>query len=312
MFTPDFVGDKRMLMGNEKLSLDKTSNNKIDVVIPYHSKDSEIIDMCIDGCINNIHDLGNIYLVANNSGQTFRVVRLIDEDELFDGNLCMKYIQSRLNTKCPDLVSRSGWFFQQFIKMGCSYAISNLADYYLVVDADVIFLKKIHFFENGRMLLTKTEEYHEPHFNCCEKLLGKPINRNHAFVAHHMLICKSIMQELLQDIEKRFNKTWYDAILDNVDNKDALVFSEYETYGHYLENRYPERLTVRRLRNVQSFKKRNLLMLLFNMADYATFHNYKKPENNPKTNPKMYKLFLSLTKNRVQKQKIKHLQLNSQ
>jgi len=279
------------------------SDNKIDVVIPYHVKDSEVIEMCINGCINNVHNLGSIYIVTGDTNLTFDSVRIIDEDELFDDGLSKKYIESRLSTECPDLVWRAGWFFQQFIKMGCSYAIPNLADYYLVVDADVVFIRKMHFLKNDRMLLTKTKEHHQPHFNCCEKLLGEPINRKHAFVAHHMLMCKPIVLELLHYIKKRFNKIWYDAILDNIDNKDVLMFSEYETYGHYLENHHPEKLVVRCLRNAQRFKIRYLLKILLNRVDYVTIHNYKKPQNNPKTNPQKYRLFLSLVRNRVQRQK---------
>jgi len=285
--------------------LSKTSNNKIDVVIPYHTKDSDIIEMCLTGCTNNIHNLGNIYVITKNSDLAFDGAELMNEDELFDDGLTKQYIESRLSTEHPDLAWRSGWLFQQFIKMGCSYAIPNLTDHYLVVDADVVFLKRTDFFTNGRMTLTKTQEYHQPHFNCCERLLGEPINRKHAFVAHHMLICKSIMLELLYNIEKRFNKTWYDAILDNIDNKNGLMFSEYEVYGHYLENHYPEKLVVRRLRNIQRFKIRCLLKLMFNMADYVTIHDYKKPKNNPKTNPQKYKLFLRLVRSKLKKQRAK-------
>lgn len=284
-------------------ALNNPPDQKIDVVIPYHSKDGDVIDMCIAGCINNVSNVGTIYVVTNDPDRIFTSVRLIDENRLFEDGLSKKYLESRLSAKYPQLVCRSGWLFQQFIKMGCSYAISDLADYYLVVDADVVFLKKINFFESGRMLLTKSEEYHEPYFDCCERLFGKPIDREHAFVAHHMLICKSIMLELLQIIEKRFNMTWYDAIIENIDEENASMFSEYETYGHYLENQYPEMFTIRRLANAQRFKKRYLLKILLNQVDYATIHNYKKPENNPKTNAQIYKLFVGLVERRVRRQK---------
>lgn len=285
--------------------MSSSSRDKIDVVIPYHEKDSEIIEMCITGCVNNVHNLGNIYVVTKSTDLAFDGAQVIDEDKLFNDGLNKKYIESRWSTENPDLVWRSGWFFQQFIKIGCSYAISNLSEHYLVVDADVVFLRRVHFFKDGRTLLAKTTEYHKPHFNCCEMLLGESINREHAFVAHHMPMCKSIVCELLDGIEKRFNKTWYDAILDNIDNEKNLIFSEYETYGHYLENRYPEKLVVRRLRNVQRFKVRHLLKVFLNLADYATIHDYKKPRNNPKTDPWIYELFIRLVRSKLQIKKTK-------
>lgn len=287
------------------MGLNKLYHSKIDVVIPYHFKDSDIIELCLAGCLTNVHNLGRIYIVTTNTCPMFDDVKIVDEAKLFSDGLTKDYIEAKLRKKCPELLRRSGWLFQQFIKMGCSYAIPSLSDYYLVVDADVVFLRRIRFFHNGRMLLAKSDEFHQPYFNCYKRLLGESADSKTSFVAHHMVICKSIMLELLDNIEKQFKKTWYDAVLDNIDKESALMFSEYETYGHYLENHYLERLTIRRLRNVQSFNERNFLILLFNMADYATFHDYKKPENNPKTNPRMYRLFHNQVKNRVEKQKIK-------
>lgn len=290
-------------MPNKQLILDDNSAKKIDVVIPYQEKDSAIIEMCVDGCIKNIYNLGCIYIVTKDTTLELDNVHLIDEDKLFDKGLSRSYIESRFRIERPDFVRRSGWIFQQFIKMGCSYALPNLRNYYLVVDSDVIFLRQMRFFKKDKMLLTKTKEYHRPYFNCYQRLLGKPARGDYSFVAHHMLMCKFFMLELLHVIEKRFNKRWYDAILDNIDDNNISMLSEYEIYGHYLEDNYPEKVIVRRLRNVQSFKIKYLLELLFNQADYATFHNYKSPQKNPRTNPKLYKLFLSLVSGRIQQQK---------
>jgi hypothetical protein len=229
-------------------------------------------------------------------------IQLIHEDELFLGGVSKKYIESRLNEKHPNLVPRSGWLFQQFIKMGCSYAIPNLTDYYLVVDADVVFLKKISFFEDGNMLLTRVNKCHQPYFDFYERLLGETVEKKCSFIAHHMLICKSIMIEILNNIEKRFKKNWYDAILDNINSDEESMFSEYETYGHYLEGHYPQKVMVRDLRIAQRFKYKYLLRLLLNQVDYATIHNYKKPENNPKTDTRIYKWFVGIVRNKVQKQ----------
>lgn len=285
------------------MTLTNMSKKTIDIVIPYHNKDSDIIEMCVNGCINNVRNLGNIYVVTNDINLSLDRVQIIDENKLFGNELSKKQIELMLREKQPSLLHRHGWLFQQFIKMGCSYAIPNLTNFYLVVDSDVVFLKKINFFDNKRMLLAKTSEYYQPHFNCCERLLGEPVNQNNIFVAHHMLICKSIMLELLHNIENRFGQKWHEAILDNInsDTEHGSMLSEYELYGHYLENNHPEKMSVRKLRYVQSFKMRLLLPILFNQAYYVAIHNYKKPENNPKTNSLKYNLFLNLVKRRLEK-----------
>jgi len=185
--------------------------------------------------------------------------------------------------------------------MGCSYAIQNLADHYLVVDSDVVFIKKTRFFNSGRMLLTKGVDFHKPCLDCCEKLLGMPANEKYSFVAHHMLIRKSIMVELLDYLGKKFRKTWYDAVLDNINYREISPFSEYETYGYYLKKNYPKEFEGRELTNSQRFKMRDILKILLNQVDYVTFHSYKKPERDPKTNPRIYRLVLNMVRNKLQK-----------
>lgn len=274
--------------------LNRATNRKIDVVIPYHGKDSKIIELCIQGCINNIENLGKIYIITSNTDLELHNIKLINEDKIFKDGLSKRYIELRWLVEYAVLAHRTGWLFQQFIKMGCSYAIPDLTDYYLVVDSDVVFLKKIDFFDNDIMLLTKTKEFHLPYFECYQKLLGESPNRQSSFVAHHMLISKVLMLELLDEIEKKFKKKWYDAILDNMDYKQASPFSEYETYGHYLQNHHADKFTTREPAWAQKLNFLCALAILFNRIDYFVFHNYKKTSKN-----KMFKLINAIVASKV-------------
>jgi hypothetical protein len=110
-----------------------------------------------------------------------------------------------------------------------------------------------------------------PNYDCYEKLLGEPIDRKQGYVAHHMLMNKQIVLELLEKIEKRFQQKWYDAILDVVTGEKDLAFSEYETYGHYVQNHYSDKIRIWKPIYIQRFKMRQLLLVLFNLADYAAF-----------------------------------------
>lgn len=261
----------------------ETKNDKIDVLIPYHDKDRDIVAMCVRGCSDNIENLGTIYVVSNNPNLELDNIRLIDENQFFDNRLSKKYIESRWTTEYPSLAHRAGWLFQQFIKMGCAYSIPSLTDYYLVVDADVVFLKTVRFFHNSQMLLAKSDEFHEPYFKCYERLLGEPPDRKWSFISHHLIISKAVMLELLQNIEERFNKIWYDAILDNIDYSQGSPFSEYETYGHYLQNHHPKKLAARKLVCLQKLKLRHILMIILNRVDYVALHSYKRINHNSNT-----------------------------
>jgi hypothetical protein len=261
----------------------ETENDRIDVLIPYHDKDRNIIPMCVQGCAENIKNLGTIYVVGNNPQLELNNVTLIDDNHFFDDRLSKEYIESRWTAEYPALAHRAGWLFQQFIKMGCPYSIPSLTDYYLVVDADVVFLKMVRFFHNGQMLLAKSGEFHEPYFKCYERLLGEPPNRKWSFISHHLIISKAVMLELLRSIEERFNRIWYDAILDNIDYSQGSPFSEYETYGHYLQNHHPEKFITRELVYFQKLKLRHIFMIALNRVDYVALHSYKKINHNSKT-----------------------------
>jgi hypothetical protein len=274
------------------------SGEKIDVVIPYSPKEKDIVEMCILGCMKNISDLGQIYVISADESFNYRGVNVIGEKVLFTDGLNRQYVEQRLNKEHPKLAFRAGWFYQQFIKLGCSYAIPRLSESYVVVDADVVFLKKVNFFDNGKLLLASSNEYNEPYFRCYEKLLGQTPDKKHSFVSHHMPFSKAIVLGLISIIERRFNRKWYDAVLDSVDG-DYSMFSEYETFGHFAQSYHPEKCRIRRLRNLQRFKVRSLLKLIFYCPDYVTIHNYKKPWNNPRTNPFLYKCFLDLTARRL-------------
>jgi hypothetical protein len=260
-----------------------TAKNKIDVVIPYHEKDRDIVAMCVRGCSDNIENLGTIYVVSNNTDLHLDNITLIDEKEFFDNKLSKQYIESRWAKANPNFAYKAGWLLQQFIKMGCAYSIPNLSDYYLAVDADVVFLKPTRFFANNQMLFATSNEFHRPYFDCYERLLDEPPNRKWSFIAHHMLISKSIMLELIHNIEQRFGNKWYDAILDSIDYTQRSPFSEYETYGHYLKNHYPEKVVTRKPVCLQRLKLRHILMIILNRVDYVVLHSYKKISNNSST-----------------------------
>lgn len=70
---------------------------------------------------------------------------ILDEDHLLDG-LTFETIHSIIKSQGREHTN-TGWFFQQFLKMG--FALSNYCrnDYYLSWDADTIPLQKISFFD---------------------------------------------------------------------------------------------------------------------------------------------------------------------
>ena len=59
-----------------------------------------------------------------------------------------------------------------------------------------------------------------------------------------MLVQKSIAREMLARIEQRGEggESWAWRILRSLPDTGNNLFSEYETYGHYVKNHHPERV----------------------------------------------------------------------
>jgi hypothetical protein len=165
-----------------------------------------------------------------------REVALIDENEMIPTVTlpALKVIP------LARLSQGHGWYFQQLLKFQFAF-VKPEDDHYLIWDADTVPLRPLEFFDaQGRMLLTKAQEYHRPYFQTYEKILGRPAQREFSFIAQHMLIRKSILRELLGEIEHHCpgNENWAWKIMRNLDGEGSNRFSEYETYGHYLKEKH--------------------------------------------------------------------------
>lgn len=150
----------------------------------------------------------------------------------------------------PFFPKGAGWYFQQFLK----YAfidVSNEDEYYLIWDADTVLLKPIDFFTpEGKPIYTTAAEHHLPYFETYQALFGNKANREFSFISQHQVICKRILREMLTEIESRnpASKGWAWAIMDNLCGHGSNLFSEYETYGHYLKANHPDSFAVRDLK----------------------------------------------------------------
>jgi hypothetical protein len=141
----------------------------------------------------------------------------------------------------------AGWYFQQFLKLAF-VDVSNDDDYFLIWDADTVLLKALDFFSpDGLPYYTRASENHHPYFETFEKLFGVPANREYSFISQHQLIKKSVLRMMIAEIEERFPdcKSWYWAVMGQLKGEGSNLFSEYETYGHYLKIKQPDSFLTR-------------------------------------------------------------------
>ena len=212
-------------------------NIDIDVVIPYHKKDEYTIYKCLDS-LHNIKNINNVYIISAKEF-IYKNVKWIDE-KIFPFT---KDEISNINPIIPK--DRSGWYYQQLLKFYI-FNVPEISSNVLVLDSDVIFLKEVSFFEQGKPCYNFSSEYTPVYFENMKKLnpyFEKSVNRSG--ICHHMLFQKNIMHEIFNLIKKD-NEEVYETILKSI-NDWHNGFSEYEIYFNYIFKKYPKDVILRKL-----------------------------------------------------------------
>jgi hypothetical protein len=120
---------------------------QFDILLPVAAKDVGTLDLCLDKVYTKLNPR-KIIIVANkevkNHIRENKYIEFCNEDSLVE-NLTLNTIKRLMRTIAGD-DNRSGWYFQQFLKM--AYAIKSKTKYYLIWDSDTIPLNHINFFES--------------------------------------------------------------------------------------------------------------------------------------------------------------------
>ena len=214
------------------------------------------------------------------------LIDFLDENSIAFFNF--NTIKTLLQNRGGDCI-RTGWYFQQFLKMYYSFICKN--KYYLIWDADTIPLSKIKFFTNDgkKMLFNRKKEHHIPYFETLDCIFNKKLKyERNSFISEGMIIDCHIMKELILSIDINNNipgNNWIEKIINSISLKDldGAGFSEFETYGTYLLNKYPEKYQERPLKTLRNgmskygkiLSKKELSMLNF---DTITFENWNRNE----------------------------------
>jgi hypothetical protein len=246
---------------------------EFDVIVPVAIKDINNLYFCIENIFKYINPC-KIVVIANREikkiVEKINNVEFCDEDTLME-DLTLARIKNIIGT-ATGTFERSGWYFQQFLKM--AYSSKCQRKYYLIWDSDTIPLNKIIFWDgNGKCLFTVKTEYHIPYFKTINKLFcGEVIKLiNKSFIAEHMLIDKDCMLQMLAKIENNntlAGRKFYEKIISAIDRNDiqGSGFSEFETYGNYVLTYYPHLYNLRELR---TFRK-GAMLIEKNTVDNST------------------------------------------
>lgn len=221
-------------------------NRPLPIVAACRARDLPVLEITARKlpemvCCRRLHVVapaGDCRQIQRRLGQEICVVA---EDDFIPGMT----IGGVRDLKAPGFPKIAGWYFQQLLKLQFAF-VEPEEDFYLIWDADTVPLRPMRFFDpDGRMLLTQASEYHAPYFETYRRLLGTEPHREFSFIAQHMLVQKSVAREMLAAIERHVpgEDGWAWKIMRTLPTDQGLqTFSEYETYGHYIKNHYPDRV----------------------------------------------------------------------
>ncbi len=263
-----------------------TSDMKFDMVINIGAKDIFISRTVIEQSIKNINPQ-RIFLISKKRylsffykiAKKYQNITLVDEDDLLPG-LSWTILREYISMHNPNLIYKTGWYLQQFLKMGFARSKYCLSDYYLVWDADTIPTRKINFFNHGKPKYCLKEEFHPPYFQTMYKILGFSKQIERSFIAEHMIFSTDMMKNLLDEIECKYpennsdnNFSFWQIIINNITG-DPIGFSEFETYGSYMHIHGQGSYETRELKTYRNAGKQFGRHIgrndLHNMSDYDT------------------------------------------
>lgn len=248
----------------------KTSSSSFDVVVPFHKKDKDLLPWCVAG-IQAFINASRIIIVGHRDCE-FDAIKVggifVDEESVVPLLSIRSYSHDRW-----------GWYYQQIIKLGMADKVET--DYYLVIDSDTVFLKKVSFFnDKGKPFYAPATEHHKAYFDVFRQVLGFHAVREYSFTAHHMIYNRHIVKEMRDSF--RFEVPWYNNITKYIEPQppwnSISQFNEQELYGHYIKAVHPEEVNIRTLSfdNVNAVPNAQLLQKLAKHHDFCAFHAWAR------------------------------------
>ena len=214
-----------------------------DAVIPFHPKDRPTVEICCS-YLRETMGVRRIFLITSENPNIPNTI-VINEQTLTN-IISLDDIRKKWEEGGSKFSDRSGWIYQQLLKLGANEWIPDLQSDYLICDSDVMFLNNPYCeTEQGKFPYDKayTGEYHAPYRSNYHALMKEQTESGFSFINHHMVFNKECVQELKRFIEQKNSMRWDIAILNSLDfDSSASNFSEYDLYGNWMFKYKKDRL----------------------------------------------------------------------
>ena len=273
LFRRKFESNIKMVALSEIKNQQIMSKLPVSVFIPVAAKDLDCVSITVDSLRKYLqHPIHEIVICGAYEEHLVNECRRL-KVKFIDERIVQPIEKSNILYQCNG-VDRSGWLYQQFLKLNSPKYCES--DHVLVWDSDTELLKPVNFEHEGKDIIEYSEERHDPYDECTAKLLGQNSGIKAGFTCHKILINRTKLLEMLEKIEFRFQLDWYQAIITCLDPTEASSFSEYNLYSNYALENHDMTTQIRHWRNFAdsksaNFFRRKLIKKLFVSVSYHSW-----------------------------------------
>jgi Family of unknown function (DUF6492) len=239
----------------------------IDVVIPVAPKDYPKLERSLLGILENSQTpIGRVFLIAADDG----ALKYLNADVSTKVSVVQECEMPFTKRDIAELLEEQGatakqasWYYQQLLKFYVFQVIRGLGDDVLILDADFVFSRPLHFLtEDGRAILSRgypfkwlvnTRDYptrvEHIHADFARRFVAgwEPVDP-FSGMHHHMVFQRDILADLFDVVEREHQQPFWRAFAGNVRfEKKWNAASEYVIYYHFARARHPGRVVVRDL-----------------------------------------------------------------
>lgn len=247
----------------------------IDFVIPCHPKDFPSLKLSVNGILKNISCCNRLFVVSKEDPKLDNIIYISEKN--YSPLVSIEKVEKMWRIKNINLLYRSKWIYQQLLKLLTVRIIDDLTNSFVIVDADTIFLRDV-IFDETKFYYNKVKEYHIPYLKPIRTLLGIENTIGFSTISHHCIFNGEKINQILSEIENRFNKKFVDVIFDIIDYTEGSCMSEWDLYANYMILNYPKMCQQRQLvwEDISFIPTKSDLDVFKESCDFVSCHAYRR------------------------------------
>lgn len=270
----------------------------VDIVIPTHKKDLQILEYCIDAAKKKIINVGRIIVIS--------AEKYSNNAEWFDEKL----FPFSIATVREAVGESAGWYFQQLLKLYAPLVIPNISKNVLILDSDTVFFRRVKMLDKkGRAFCTISKDTNEHRQDFDQRVAehtakmlpslsikNLPIQfQGVSGINHNMIFNREIIQDLFRRVEAHHDgEPFYKVFLKF--SQQLHSASEYQIYFCFLLIYHRNKMRIRKLNykntadiNIHKYRKRF-------KYHYCSFHSYLRGTRSDSVRVKSAKIIKDLFK----------------